>query len=160
MPHSRFFSLLALFTVASPAFAAPAPLAGDWHAACDAWGTPAHCTSSWGPGLHESHVVQTYTITRAEDGVQLFAGRGLYRIVDGEVDGIWADSRGQILDLAGRYDAGVLDVIWGEARSEIGRSVYRFEAGGLQVRDSVLTDQGWQTFMQVDYPAPEAASDD
>ncbi|MEM9232950.1 MAG: hypothetical protein AAGA69_01770 [Pseudomonadota bacterium] len=124
---------------------------GEWHAPCDAWGVPATCTTTWSKGKHDSHLVQEYSIVSVADNVPIFSGRGLYRIVDGQVEGVWEDSRGEILQLAGTYENGTLKVIWGDASSEIGRSVYRFADGRMQARDSVLTDDGWREFMAIDY---------
>jgi len=157
MPY-RTRALLAIIAVIAPQMAAadpePAPsfaVLGSWQSDCDAWGTLATCTTIWSTGKHQSHLVQDYTIVRAEGGAEIFSGRGLYRVSDGAVDGIWEDSRGQILPLAGRYEDGVLNVIWGEASNEIGRSVYTLNDTGLQAVDSVLTEQGWHAFMTIEY---------
>ncbi|MEM7327314.1 MAG: hypothetical protein AAF437_01165 [Pseudomonadota bacterium] len=128
---------------------------GDWHSACDAWGVPATCTSRWQQGKHDQHLVQDYAIVRAVDGVQIFAGRGLYRIVNGKVDGFWEDSRGKILSLSGTYEGNVLNVVWGEASDEIGRSVYTLNDRGMRAVDSVLTETGWRAFMAIDYARAE-----
>lgn len=147
--------LLALLVLIAAPTASAEPdqtrLLGDWQSACDAWGTPATCRATWQRGKHASLVEQHYTIVSAGNGMEIFAGRGLYRIIDGQVDGIWEDSRGQILPLAGTYQDGVLSVIWGEASSEIGRSVYTLNEPTLQAVDSVLTESGWRTFMTIDY---------
>lgn len=158
MPRLTFILLATSALVAAPfanATPAPATFHGDWQSPCDAWGTPAICTSTWNVGIHASHLVQTYSIVSAADGSQIFAGRGLYRIMDGKVDGIWEDSRGQILPLAGTYQDTKLNVIWGEASNEIGRSVYTLEGDDLQVVDSVLTEDGWRPFMTIDYARAE-----
>ena len=150
--------LLAAIAVSAPQVLAEAPepapsfdVLGSWQSACDAWGTPATCTAIWSTGKHQSHLVQDYTIISAEGGAEIFAGRGLYRVTDGAVDGIWEDSRGQIVPLAGRYEDGTLNVIWGDASSEIGRSVYTLDGDGLQAVDSVLTEEGWRAFMTIEY---------
>jgi len=150
--------LLAAIAISAPLVAAaetePAPsfdVLGSWQSACDAWGTPATCTAIWSTGKHQSHLVQDYTIVSVEGEAQIFSGRGLYRVKDGAVDGIWEDSRGQILPLAGRYADGVLNVIWGDASREIGRSVYTLSDEGLQAADSVLTEDGWRPFMTIEY---------
>lgn len=127
---------------------------GTWSSPCDAWGVAATCTSTWRGGLSADHVVQDYEIVRAADQSPIFTGRGLYRLVDGTVDGVWEDSRGVIQDLSGSYRGDVLRVIWGDAQTEIGRSIYTWEAGALSVQDSVLTDDGWRDFMTIDYSAP------
>lgn len=149
--------LAAIAIIAAPLAAAepePAPsleVLGSWQSACDAWGTPATCTATWSEGKHKSLLVQDYTIVSVEGEVQIFSGRGLYRVKDGAVDGIWEDSRGQILPLAGRYEGDTLNVIWGDASSEIGRSVYTLSDDGLRAVDSVLTEDGWRPFMTIEY---------
>lgn len=158
MPRLTFFLLATSALVAAPcatANPAPATFHGDWQSPCDAWGTPAICKSTWNVGIHPSHLVQDYSIVTAADGTQIFAGRGLYRIMDGKVDGIWEDSRGQILPLAGTYQDTRLNVIWGEASNEIGRSIYTLDDDGLRVVDSVLTEDGWRPFMTIDYARAE-----
>lgn len=146
---------LAAIAMLAPQVAAADPAApallGDWQAACDAWGTPATCTAVWRAGKHPSHLVQDYTIVSTADGTQTFAGRGLYQIKDGAVEGIWEDSRGAILPLAGTYTEDMLSVIWGDGSREIGRSVYTLDGGGLQAVDSVLNEAGWQVFMTIEY---------
>ena len=151
-------ALLAAIAIIAPQVVAEAPepapsfeVLGSWQSACDAWGTPATCTAIWSTGKHQSHLVQDYTIVSAEGEAEIFSGRGLYRVVDGAVDGIWEDSRGQILPLAGRYEDGTLNVIWGDASSEIGRSVYTLNGDGLEAVDSVLTEEGWRAFMTIEY---------
>ncbi|MEM9571140.1 MAG: hypothetical protein AAF996_06715 [Pseudomonadota bacterium] len=145
---------IALATLATPVMAAepvPSEFVGDWQSTCDAWGVPATCTSRWQVGKHASHLLQDYTIVSNADGAQIFAGRGLYRIVDGAVDGTWEDSRGEILSLAGQYSDGELKVIWGDASREIGRSIYSIAEAQLVAEDAVLTDAGWRVFMRIDY---------
>nr|WP_070961130.1 hypothetical protein [Hyphomonas sp. Mor2] len=127
---------------------------GTWQAECDAWGVAAECRSTWRPGLSPDHVIQDYSITKAGDPSQIFAGRGLYRISGDTVTGGWEDSRGAILELAGTYESGRLRVIWGSAQDEIGRSIYIWNEAALTAQDSVLTDQGWRDFMVIEYPAP------
>ena len=149
-------TLCALF---APVYAAAAPasfpLIGDWQGACDAWGAPATCTTVWHPGQHESHLVQNYSIVSDKDGALIFSGRGLYRIVDGKVDGIWEDSRGHILPLGGSFANNTLTVIWGDATSESGRSIYQLQDDQLNVTDSVLVDSGWRSFMRIEYARNE-----
>ena len=142
------------FASAEEQAAAPASMLGHWSSDCDAWGVPATCTATWSVGKHQSHLVQDYAISRQADGVQIFAGRGLYRFDNAAVDGVWEDSRGVIQHLSGTYDNGQLKVIWGDAQTEIGRSIYTFDDNVLSVRDAVLTDQGWREFMSIDYAPP------
>ena len=151
-------TILAACALSSPATLADEPsdvafnTFGQWQTACDAWGVAAICRSHWRPGLHGRHIVQDYTIRSAADDALIFAGRGLYQLSGATVEGVWEDSRGQILTLGGSYSNGVLNVVWGDATVEIGRSIYQFKDGQLSVRDAVLTDNGWREFMAVDYP--------
>lgn len=125
---------------------------GTWSGPCVARGLEATCTSIWRPGLSADHVVQDYSIVRATDGAPIFAGRGLYRLDEGAIHGVWEDSRGAILDLSGRYDDNSLTVVWVDPQTEIGRSVYTWGDDGLKTMDFVLTDTGWRGFMTVEYP--------
>ena len=68
----------------------------SFEAPCNAFGTAAICRSSWAAGKHKSHVIQEYSISM-ENGAQMFAGRGLYRMTEGgKVTGFWEDSQGSI----------------------------------------------------------------
>ena len=128
------------------------PVAGAWTGACDAWGTPATCHSTWRQGLHARHWVQVYTIIRTRDQATLFSGRGLYRLNDeDQADGYWEDSQGSVHPLAGQFEDGALTVTWGSLGTELGRSRYDFRDGTLRVQDEVLDDEGWRVFMTVDY---------
>lgn len=124
---------------------------GTWTAPCDAWGVEATCTSTWSPGLAANHVVQDYSIVRTSDQMPLFSGRGLYRLNEGDIDGVWEDSRGTLMDLTGRFVDNSMKVVWVDPQIEIGRSEYTWMDDGLNASDSVLTDSGWRNFMTVDY---------
>lgn len=152
-----WLSLIALLSAPNAAAElVPSDFNGEWQSACDAWGVPATCTARWQVGKHPSHLVQDYRIVSNSDGAEIFAGQGLYRIVDGLVEGYWADSRGQILSLSGRFENGELKVIWGDASVEIGQSVYTKTETGLRATDALLTDEGWRVFMDVDYARHDA----
>ncbi len=127
---------------------------GSWVSPCDAWGIDATCSSTWRRGLGASHVVQDYAIVDQADQSVLFSGRGLYRIEGDQVDGVWEDSRGALLQLSGTYEDRALDIIWVDPHTEIGRSVYVWSDDVLRAEDSVLTDDGWRAFMTIDYPRP------
>lgn len=128
-----------------------APVPGIWTGACDAWGTPATCHSTWRQGLHQDHWIQVYKIVRNSDEATLFSGRGLYRLNDDQADGYWEDSQGSVHPLAGTFEDGALTVTWGTTDTELGRSRYDFRNGVLRVQDEVLDDAGWRVFMVVDY---------
>jgi len=148
---AAIFSICGPFAVADADNSSPRDLFGAWSSGCDAWGVPATCQATWSEGLHPSHLVQSYTITRQSDHAQIFAGRGLYRIVDGDVDGTWEDAQGSIHQLSGTFEDGTLNIIWGSAKTEIGRSEYVLSDHTLTVSDSVLTEQGWREFMTIAY---------
>lgn len=125
-----------------------------YEAPCDLRGTKATCSSTWSAGLHATHVKQHYRIGDPESGTRFFEGIGTYRIAaDGAVDGVWADSNGNIHPLDGTWDGEWLVINWGTPTTEQGRSNYHFHRdGSLTVQDSVLGQDGtWRTFMQVTY---------
>lgn len=131
--------------------ALPAAFLGNWSQSCDAWGTPATCTTRWSAGKHSSHLIQDYAIHRLSDGAQIFAGRGVYRIDGDAVHGAWEGSNGAIHPITGKFEGDALRVVWGTPETEIGRSEYVLENGMLTVTDSVLAPQGWRAFMTVSY---------
>lgn len=115
----------------------------------------ATCSSSWSQGLHPTHFQQRYRISTAETDARIFEGIGTYRVAaNGSVDGVWADSNGNIHPLDGSWNGELLLVNWGTPATEQGRSEYRFQAdGSLTVQDSVRGKDGnWRIFMQVTYP--------
>lgn len=122
-------------------------------APCDAWGAPAICTSDWTEGLSPDLRVQNYQITHAETGDRLFAGRGVYRVEGEHVTGYWEDSQGSIHRLTGSWKDDALEVIWGDEISPVGKSRYDFSGEGMTAEDWSSTDEGWKSFMVIDYPA-------
>lgn len=128
---------------------------GTWEAPCDAWGTAAICRSVWAEGMHSSHSTQTYSITHAETGDVMFAGRGLYRIDGADVRGYWEDSQGAVHPLLGSWDGTALQVIWGTPETEVGRSTYTLSNVELTTVDEVQDDGAWRTFMTVSYGAAQ-----
>ncbi len=136
-----------------------APIIGSWSSACDAWGTPAVCTSDWSRGLHANHVVQTYSIVRQSDQALLFSGRGVYRIAADGIDGYWEDSQGAIHPLAGSYENDTVAVIWGTPATAMGRSEYAVKDGTLTARDFSLSEDGWREFMTVEYTSADQGTE-
>ena len=126
-------------------------LIGEWTASRDAWGVDAVCSSNWKRGLHESQMVQVYSIIRKENGSQLFTGRGVFQIQAGAVRGAWEGSNGAIHPIIGSIEGSFLSVIWGTPETEIGRSEYKIIEDQLVVKDNVLTPSGWREFMTVTY---------
>lgn len=124
----------------------------SYQASCNAWGTPAKCTSDWSEGLSPELRVQDYRIAHAETGKTIFAGRGVYSVADGKVSGYWEDSQGSIHRLTGSWTDNVLEVIWGETDAPIGKSRYDFSGSGMKAEDWSHTDAGWQSFMVIRYP--------
>ncbi|MBO6506563.1 MAG: hypothetical protein JJ850_00610 [Kordiimonadaceae bacterium] len=144
-----------VMNLAAEAAPKPIPLIAR-EAPCALRGIAATCSSSWSQGLHASHFEQRYRISHPETGARFFEGVGTYRIApDGEVDGVWADSNGNIHPLDGTWDGTNLRINWGTPKTEQGRSDYQFlENGSLSVQDRVLDKSGdWRLFMQVTYPA-------
>lgn len=141
--------------LAAEAAAKPIPLIAR-EAPCAFRGIEATCSSVWSQGLHPTHFEQRYRISHPETGARFFEGVGTYRIApDGSVDGVWADSNGNIHLLDGTWNGTHLRIKWGTPATEQGRSDYQvLEDGGLSVQDRVLDKNGeWRLFMQVTYPA-------
>ena len=126
-------------------------------APCALRGMQATCSSIWSQGLHPTHFKQHYQIRAPETGARFFEGIGTYRIAaDGSVDGVWADSNGNIHPLDGTWDGRHLRINWGTPETEQGRSEYHFDPyEGLRTTDWVLgEDNQWHQFMTVTYPNP------
>lgn len=153
----RTFGILALALVAMTVSASAEEGAprGLWEAPCDAWGTPAICRSEWSEGMHGTHTVQAYSISHAETGDVLFAGRGVYAIAGTSITGFWEDTQGAVHPLQGTWVGGTVQVIWGAPETEVGRSTYAFSDNELSVVDEVQAEEGWRTFMTVSYGAAQ-----
>ena len=126
-------------------------------APCEMRGLKAICSSAWTQGLHLTHFKQHYQIRHPETGARFFEGMGTYRIsADGKVDGVWADSNGNIHPLDGTWDGRRLRINWGTPETEQGRSEYHFDPKeGLTTTDWVLRENNqWHQFMTVTYPNP------
>lgn len=127
-------------------------LIGTWTADCDAWGTAARCHVDWSEGLHGEHMTISYTIDTAATDDPIFAGEGVYRMLESGLDGYWSDSGGAVHPLNATWSEDALTTHWGIAGGEQGRSEYRLDAAGtMTVTDWSLTEEGWQQFMQVQY---------
>lgn len=131
----------------------PEVFLGAWEADCDAFGTPGRCETEWTVGLDDSLFEQRYRVTARESGALIFAGHGVYRVIDGGVDGYWSDSQGAIHALYGEWRDGALVIDWGAPSTSRGRSSYGVdpETGALHQIDWALTDDGWRQFMEIDY---------
>ncbi|MAP93861.1 MAG: hypothetical protein CMK07_02825 [Ponticaulis sp.] len=149
--YSGVFAVLSLIAFTARASTNELPKV-SLEASCDAWGTPAICTSEWTAGLNQKLRVQTYRITHAETGDTLFAGRGVYRLDGGAVTGYWEDSQASIHRLTGSWKGDVLEVVWGDADAPVGKSRYDFSDGGMTAEDWSHTAAGWQSFMVISYP--------
>ena len=125
----------------------------SFEANCNAWGTPAVCTSVWSEGLSPDLRVQVYRIADPETDATLFAGRGVYRTEGGSVIGYWEDTQGSIHRLTGTWQDGALEVIWGEPGAPAGKSRYEFSESGMSAEDWSATAAGWRSFMTITYPA-------
>ncbi|MEO1040589.1 MAG: hypothetical protein AAFX09_13720 [Pseudomonadota bacterium] len=126
----------------------------EWVADCDAWGNDARCHSAWSTGLSSNHLIQTYSIRHRETGAPIFQGRGVYKIAENRVNGFWEDSQGAIHPVEGEIVDQTLTVIWGSPATTLGRSTYSIQDKGLSVRDYGLGENGWNQFMEVEYPNP------
>lgn len=152
------FNILLFWLGVAPTTLDPVPTIPtiSLEAPCEIRGFKATCKSVWSKGLHATHFEQRYVIRDRETGDRFFEGHGIYRLsLDGNVDGVWADSNGNIHPLEGTWNGKRLVIHWGTPETEQGRSDYRFgENGTLKVEDRVLRPDGdWRLFMKVDYSA-------
>lgn len=79
---------------------------------------------------------------------QVFEGHVYYEPKsDGNLSGVWFDSRGVSFPVKGTFAGDTLTVLWGNPEQEQGKSVYRLvDSGTLEVTDSVQLKDG--TFRQ------------
>lgn len=147
-------------TFVHAATAAPAPaagvferLAGTWQGSGEVRGMPAEPRMDWQKvfGGRFMYLEFDNRMHNAEGAEIRFRAHGYYRLEpDGATTGIWLDSRGVILPLAGTIgvDGTTLTIDWGdEASVERGRTEYRLDGDRLEVTDEVLLLDGtWRTF--------------
>ena len=153
-------AIILSFTPTTPTLASnPLSFIGHWASTCEFFGATAQCELEWRAGLHPSLVEMQFTVldspasigNETEAGL-MFKGRSVLKQEEGAFRGFWQASNGDIHPLFARLESGTLTSYWGEAATELGRSEYQLlEDGSLQVKDWVLTDEGWQLFMEVEY---------
>jgi len=128
----------------------PAPvearLLGDWQGSGLVSGRASSLTMTWSrdPGPRLLHL-RFRNEMAGERGVEVFEGRGYYRLAQQGADGTgtWIDSRGLILPLTTRTTSDSLTTEWGSEGTERGRTEYRFvEQDRLEVVDWVHAPNG------------------
>jgi len=132
---------------------------GQWTSSCEFFGAPAQCELEWRPGLHQRLVEMQFTVLDSTAGASseaevnlMFQGRSVLKQEEDAFRGFWQASNGDIHPLVAGLESGTLTSYWGEASTELGRSSYRLlDDGRLQVKDWVLTDEGWELFLEVEY---------
>jgi hypothetical protein len=123
-------------------------LVGAWEGEGLLFGRPATFVMSWAMELEGRFLGLSYEI---RGGVSMSA-RAHYRIAEGEtLQGVWVDSRGEILELEATATESRLSTVW-RSDTETGRTVYqRTGDDSLEVCDYVQDGDGWRLFGTAQY---------
>jgi len=123
-------------------------LVGAWEGEGALFGRPASFAMSWGMELDGRFLGLSYEI---RGGVSMSA-QAHYRIADGRtLQGVWVDSRGEILALEATATESNLSTVW-RSDTEKGRTVYhRTGDNSLEVCDYVQDGDGWRLFGTAQY---------
>jgi len=124
-------------------------LEGEWHSDGTAFGRPAKLTMSWEPALDQEFFHIRYRIEPKGAASRIFEGVGFYRpLGNGQHEGTWFDSGGEMHHIAASDDGMALTSFWGVPGEKYGRTVYRMlESGALEVVDAIETKDGaWKEF--------------
>lgn len=123
-------------------------LAGSWEGDGELFGRPTRFAMTWEWELGEAFLGLRYEIR----GEVRMDARAHYRIVAGDtLDGVWVDSRGEIVELAAVGTDSTLETEW-RSPTERGRTVYRRTApDSLHVQDFVGDGTGWRLFGDARY---------
>jgi hypothetical protein len=118
-------------------------LVGSWEGEGELFGAPTRFAMTWIPELDGRFLGLHYEI-RGNVQMQALAH---YRISDSDtLQGVWVDSRGEILQLAATATDSTLEALW-HAPTERGRTVYRrIGSDSLEVQDFVRGETGWRLF--------------
>ena len=121
---------------------------GEWRGEGQLFGRPAEFEMIWEFELDRRFVRLTYSIRGAAD----MRAIAHYRLREAEtLDGVWVDTRGEILKLSGSVTSTALEIIW-RSPTEEGRTTYeRTGPDSLEVRDYVEDGDGWRLFGQAGY---------
>ena len=146
-------ALSALFPATREAPVTHAPtffeeVVGEWRGEGQLFGQPAEFKMIWEFELDRRFVRLTYSIRGAADMKAI----AHYRLREPEtLDGVWVDTRGEILELSGSVTSTALETIW-LSPTEEGRTTYeRTGPDSLEVRDYVEDGDGWRLFGQAGY---------
>lgn len=143
---------LALLALSAPAQAEVwETLHGAWRGEGTVRGMAAKVELVFAPALQgKAHRLGFVNRMQAVDGKTWhFEAEAIYLCAgDGGCRGHWYDSRGAILPLQARLDAGSLLVEWGDAATERGRTRYAPQPdGSLAITDEVADASGaWKVF--------------
>ncbi len=129
---------------------------GEWHGEGQLFGQAAEFEMIWEWELDQRFVRLTYTIRGATDMKAI----AHYRVRDAEpLDGIWVDTRGEILELSATVTDRVLETIW-RSPTEEGRTIYRrIGTDSLEVRDYFRDGDEWKLFGHARYARGGADSE-
>ncbi len=123
-------------------------IVGEWQGEGELFGRPARFEMRWEWELDRKFVRLTYAI-RGDVQMDAIAH---YRLGDANpLDGVWLDSRGEVLELSATLTNAVLDTQW-RSPTERGRTSYQlFGTDSLVVRDSYHDGTDWKPFGQARY---------
>ena len=123
-------------------------IVGEWHGEGLLFGQSAEFEMTWEWELNRRFVRLTYSI----QGALEMKAIAHYRMRDAEtLDGVWLDTRGEILELTATVTGQVLETIW-QSPTELGRTTYEFiGTDSLEVRDYVRDGDEWRPFGYVRY---------
>jgi hypothetical protein len=155
MKYAILLMILSILPSAGSEHEAPEPVAaffddvlGTWHGEGELLGAVAEFDMTWEKELNGRFVRLTYAI-RAERGMEAIAH---YRLGDSEsLDGIWVDSRGEILELSATATDSRLTTQW-RSPTEMGRTVYEITGPGtLEVQDYYHDGSEYRLFGSASY---------
>lgn len=123
-------------------------IVGEWRGEGQLFGQPAEFEMTWEWELDRRFVRLTYSIRGAADMTAI----AHYRLREPEkLDGVWVDTRGEILELSATVTSTVLETIW-RSPTEEGRTTYeRTGPDSLEVRDYVKDGSEWRLFGEAHY---------
>ena len=123
-------------------------IVGEWRGEGQLFGQPAEFEMIWEWELDGRFVRLTHSIRGAADMKAI----AHYRLRETEtVDGVWVDTRGEILELSATVTSTALETIW-RSPTEEGRTTYeRTGPDALEVRDYVKDGDEWRLFGQARY---------
>lgn len=120
---------------------------GSWEGTGELFGQPTEFTMSWKLDLNDRFATLNYSILGAR-GLTAIAH---YRFGEGETaDGVWLDTRGEILQLEATVAATRLTTIW-RLPTETGKTAYHLVNDGIEVSDYYHDGDDWVLFGKATY---------